>query len=453
MNLKAKVLLLAILPLLIAVGLLTYLGLHHARKLADQVLAVYEYNLIEAKKQALKEQMDLAHSAINIYVDNPELNDAEKQSAVKHLLTKMRFGEDGYFFAYTQEGVNLVHPTIPEFVGQDLFQFQDTSGNLLIQALLNAANSGGGYHRYIWERPPLMQQEDKLGYADLIEPWNWMFGTGLYIDSINVEVEKVKTSFDTNIRNSFIAVMGILIITVLLIIMLGLAINMHEHRLADGRLQELVQKFMRLQVNERRKFSRELHDGINQQLVSLKFRIELALKRLEGEQMPHPAAAELNIAGKVLNDTIQEVRQISHNLRPVLLDDLGLKPALRALKENFSERTGIEVILSYGLDGIEISDDVEITIYRLTQECLTNIEKHADANRVSITLRHHADEIHFEIVDNGKGFNARAATRQGIGMVNMRERVEVMGGTFNVESQLGNGSHIMATLPGKQRRR
>lgn len=453
MNLKAKVLLLAILPLLIAVGLLTYLGLHHARNLADQVLAVYEFNLVEAKKQALKEQMDIAHSAINIILDDESLSDAEQQAAVKHLLTQMRFGEDGYFFAYTQEGVNLVHPTIPEFVGQDLFQFQDTTGNLLIQALLEAANSGGGYHRYIWERPPLMQQEDKLGYADLIQPWNWMFGTGLYLDSINTEVEKVKTSFDTNIRNSFVAVMGVLIITVLLIIMLGLAINMHEHRLADGRLQELVQKFMRLQVNERRKFSRELHDGINQQLVSLKFRIELALKKLENEDGPHPSVAELNIAGKVLNDTIQEVRQISHNLRPILLDDLGLKPALRALKESFSERTGIEVILSYGLDDIEISDDVEITIYRLTQECLTNIEKHADANRVSITLRYHADEIHFEVADNGKGFNARAATRQGIGMVNMRERVEVMGGTFNVESQLGNGSHIMAAFPGKQRRR
>ncbi|WLD58284.1 cache domain-containing protein [Salinispirillum sp. LH 10-3-1] len=453
MKLKAKILLLAILPLLAAIGLLSYLGLHHSRNLADQVLAVYEYNLVEAKKQALKEQVDLAHSAINNIISDPNLTEAEAQSAVKVLLGKLEFGEDGYFFAYSQDGVNLVHPMIPEFVGQDLFEFQDRSGNLLIQHLLAAANSGGGYHRYIWERPPLMQQEDKLGYAALIKPWDWMFGTGLYLDSVYSEVDKVKASFDSNIQRSFAGAMGILIITVLLIIMLGLAINLHEHRLADSRLQELVQKFMRLQVNERRKFSRELHDGINQELVSLKFRLELAVKKLGGGDEPHPALHDLNIASSVLNGTIQEVRQISHNLRPVLLDDLGLKPALRALTEQFSERTAIQVQLRFELEDIKVPDDIETTIYRLAQECLTNIEKHADANRVTISLTYQSPDIHFEVSDNGRGFNPRTAKRQGIGLVNMKERVEVIGGTFNLISDLGSGALVAATLPCRQRKR
>lgn len=452
MKLKAKILLLAILPLLSAIGLLSYLGLYHSRSLADQVLAVYEFNLVEAKKQALKEQVDLAASAINNIIDDPKLTEAEAQSAVKVLLGKLEFGEDGYFFAYSQDGVNLVHPMIPEFVGQNLFEFEDRSGNQLIQHLLAAANAGGGYHRYIWERPPLMQQEDKLGYATLIEPWDWMYGTGLYLDSVYSEVDKVKASFDTNIRRSFAGAMSILIITVLLIIMLGLAINLHEHRLADSRLQELVQKFMRLQVNERRKFSRELHDGINQELVSLKFRLELAVKKLGDGEATHPALHDLNIASRVLNGTIQEVRQISHNLRPVLLDDLGLKPALRALIEQFSERTGIQVQWHFGLTEISVPDDIETTIYRLAQECLTNIEKHADANRVTINLTFQAPDIHFHVEDNGCGFNPRVAKRQGIGLVNMKERVEVIGGTFELHSEPGHGAQIKATLPCRQKK-
>ncbi|MEX1056113.1 MAG: cache domain-containing protein, partial [Natronospirillum sp.] len=232
MNLKIKILLLAILPLLCAATILSVLGLNHARDLADQVLEVYEYNLVQARQQALKEQMDLASSAINHIQSKPALSDSEAQAAVKALLYDLSFGEDGYFFVYTVEGINVVHPTIPEFVDENLYDFQDRNGNYLIRHLIEAAVNGGGYHRYIWERPPLMKQEDKLSYADLIEPWDWMYGTGLYLDSITEEVGKVKASFDNNIRDSFITVMSVILITVILIVLFGLAINLHEHRLA-----------------------------------------------------------------------------------------------------------------------------------------------------------------------------------------------------------------------------
>lgn len=450
MNLKIKIILLAILPMLVAAGILSVLGLNHSRQLAEQVLEVYEYNLTHSRQQALKEQMDLANSAILNITENPELTDAEAQEAVKRLLHNLSFGEDGYFFAYTQEGINVVHPTIPEFVGEDLYEFEDREGNLLIQGLLDAANSGGGYHRYVWERPPLMEQEDKLGYADLIEPWNWMYGTGLYLDSIAEEVEMVKASFDDNIRNSFIAVMTVILATVVLIVLLGLAINLHEHRLADSKLRDLVQKFLRLQVNERRKFSRELHDGINQQLVSLKFRIELAEKKLGDTGERHPALQDLDIASNVLNQTIREVRQISHDLRPVLLDDLGLKPALRAVAEHFEEVTGIEVQLDYELAEGTFSDEVEITIYRIAQECLNNIEKHARATQVCIRVSQQQGRIYFEVRDNGSGFDLKRGQAKGIGLVNMRERVEVVGGRLNLHTSPGLGTEVHAVLPTKQ---
>lgn len=447
MNLKAKLLLLAILPLLIAAAVLSVLGYNHANNLADQVLEVYEFNLTESRKQALKEHMDQADSAINYVMNDPTLSESEAQEAVRGLLTNLEFGVDGYFFAYTLDGINIVHPTIPEFVGEDLYNFQDRNGNFLIQHLLAAAESGGDFHRYVWERPPDMQQEDKLSYAAMIEPWGWMYGTGLYLDAIAEEVAKVKASFDDNIRRSFVTVMTVILITVLLIVLLGIGINLHEHRLADGRLQNLIKKFVRLQVNERRQFSRELHDGINQQLVSLKLRIELAEKKLSQPDDQHSAARDLDIASDILNDTIQEVRQISHNLRPVLLDDLGLEPALRALIDQFSEHTGIEIELDYGLDDLSVSDDVETTLYRITQESLNNIKKHAQATRASIRLGCSNDQIHFEVADNGQGFDVTTPHRQGIGLMNMRERVEVIGGMLNVYALHGHGTRITAWLP------
>lgn len=451
MNLKAKILLLAILPLLAAAAIISWKSLNHSRQLANQVLAVYESNLIEAKMVALQEQMDLADSAIAHIMSDASLTDEAMQEAVKALLYSLSFGVDGYFFAYTQEGVNLVHPMIPEFVGENLYDFQDRTGNFLIQHLIAVANEGGGFHRYVWERPPLMEQEDKLGYAKLIEPWNWMYGTGLYLDSITEEVAAVKASFDDNIRDSVITLMVVILGTVLLIVLLGLAINLHEYRQADTRLQKLVKRFMRLQVNERRKLSRELHDGINQQLVSLKYRIELAEKKLGDSALDHPAHKDLDIASTVLNQTIQEVRQISHSLRPVLLDDLGLKAALRALAEHFEEHTLVQVTLDYSIEHLDVPDDIETTLYRITQECLNNIEKHAQASCVNIKLGYDQGRIVFEVKDNGVGFNLRQATRHGIGLVNMRERVEVIGGSLTLLTTPGGGTTIGATLPYKKR--
>ncbi|MEX1058209.1 MAG: ATP-binding protein, partial [Natronospirillum sp.] len=205
------------------------------------------------------------------------------------------------------------------------------------------------------------------------------------------------------------------------------------------------------QVNERRQFSRELHDGINQQLVSLKLRIELAEKKMAHADTQLSALSDLDLASNILNSTIQEVRQISHNLRPVMLDDLGLRPALRGLIEQFAEHTGIAVELYYNLDEVEVSDDIETTIYRITQECLQNIEKHARAQRVEIRVQYANDRIQFEVTDNGCGFNASISQHQGIGLINMKERVEVIGGTLDLESNPGHGSTISAILPCKQR--
>ncbi len=446
MRLKSKIILLAVAPLIVATTIITYLGFQSARDLAELELAIYEYNLVNAKKHALKSHVNIALSAIRPILEDTQLNDEQAQFQVKKILAGLSYEDEGYFFAYETTGVNLVHPTQPDFVGKNLWEFQDRSGNYLIQGLIKAAQSGGGYHRYIWEKPPLMNQEDKLSYAVIIERWDWMMGTGLYLDDIYAELTKTKAIMNDNIQRSFFTVIQVVVVTVVLVILLGLAINLHEHKLADSRLKALAQRFMRLQVNERRGFSRELHDGINQLLVSCKFRVELACNKLKRDHDKAVIQQELAKADDLINHTIREVRQISHNLRPTLLDDLGLDTALNSLIDQFRERTELHV--NYRFDVIsEVPDEVEITLYRLTQESLMNIEKHANAKNISLNVWQSHRHLVFECSDDGDGFSHKNALSSGIGLINMRERIELIGGDFTFESHLNKGTSIHALLP------
>ena len=446
MGLKSKIILLAVAPLIVATAIITYLGFQSARELASQELSIYEFNLVNAKKLALKNHVNIAMSAIRPILEDDQLSDAEAQSRVKKILEGLSYEDDGYFFAYEMSGINLVHPTQPDFVGKNLWNFQDRTGNYLIQGLIRAAQAGGGYHRYIWEKPPLMKQEDKLGYVVAIDRWHWIMGTGLYLDDIYAELAKTKATMNDNIQRSFFTVIAVVVVTVVLVILLGLAINLHEHKLADSRLKELAQRFMRLQVNERRGFSRELHDGINQLLVSCKFRIELAENKLKRGHEKEVIHQELAKAGDLINQTISEVRQISHNLRPTLLDDLGLDTALKALIDQFMERTEIQVTYRFDVS-TKLPDEIEITVYRLTQESLTNIEKHAQAKNISLQVLQSHRHVMFECFDDGKGISKKSDLFSGIGLINMRERLELIGGDFLIESQKDKGTRIYAILP------
>ncbi|NVK73056.1 MAG: cache domain-containing protein [Oceanospirillaceae bacterium] len=450
MRLKSKIILLAVAPLIVATAIITYLGFQSARDLASEELSIYEFNLVNAKKQALKNHVNIAMSAIRPVLDNKALSEAEAQDQVKKILAGLSYEDDGYFFAYEMSGVNLVHPTQPDFVGKNLWNFQDRTGNYLIQGLIRAAQSGGGFHRYIWEKPPLMKQENKMGYVVAIDRWNWMMGTGLYLDDVYAELAKTKATMNDNIQRSFFTVIEVVVVTVVFVILLGLAINLHEHKLADSRLKELAQRFMRLQVNERRGFSRELHDGINQLLVSCKFRIELAENKLKRDHDKDIVHQELAKAEDLINQTISEVRQISHNLRPTLLDDLGLDTALKALIDQFMERTGIQVTYRFDV-ACKLPDEIEITVYRLTQESLTNIEKHAQAKNIFLSVLLFNRQVVFECLDDGRGISNKSELYSGIGLINMRERIELIGGDFILESQRGKGTTVRAMLPLEQR--
>lgn len=445
MGLKIKIILLAVVPLVVSTVIIIYLNQQSARDLAADELSIYEFNLIHAKKEALKSHIEIAMSAIRPVLEDKTMDDDEAQDIVKSILNGLRYSDDGYFFVYDSSGVNLVHPTQPNLVGENLWLFKDTSGNYLIQHLMAVAKTGGGFHRYIWEKPPLMQQEEKIGYAIMIDRWHWMLGTGLYLGDVYQELAKAKATMNANIRRSFFLVSVVASITLVFVILLGLAINLHEHKLADSKLKALVQRFMRLQVLEKRRLSRELHDGINQMLVSCKFRIELACTKLQRNDDKDVVEAELIKAEGLINQTISDIRQVSHDLRPTVLDDLGLNTGLKGLIDQFQERTNIKVKYSFKVTA-ELPDEIEITLYRFAQEALTNIEKHSQASNVILQVWQSHRQVTFECLDDGRGCSHQSTLTPGIGLINMRERIELVGGDFVFQSQKEKGTKVSAIL-------
>lgn len=448
MTLKIKIMLLAILPMVLVASFTTWLGSKGARLLSEQEIEIFEQSLLESKRRELRHYVDIAQTLIREVIaesgDHPE----KAQAEVKRILHDMTFGDDGYFFAYDAKGVNLVHPMQPELVGQNLIDVQDKNGLYVIRELLKRAAEGGGYQRYLWQKPSREEIEEKLGYVVQVPEWGWMIGTGLYIDDISVEVNKIRAEVSRNIKENAFTVSLTVLGTTLIVVLLGVAINLHESRLADVRLRALAQRSILFHVNERRRFSRELHDGINQLMVSVLYRMELAQRRLAAGDSK--GLEDLSAGRNVLNEAIQEVRRISHDLRPSILDDLGLESALGNLLEQFSERTGVLIRREISLPEKRLPEDVEMTLYRLIQEALTNIERHADASELVLKLDHQRSAVRLDLRDNGRGFELSSKqTSMGIGLRNMRERVELLGGEYRLDSGAGEGTRIRVSLPVK----
>ncbi len=213
----------------------------------------------------------------------------------------------------------------------------------------------------------------------------------------------------------------------------------------EAELEALVQSTLSAQETERRRVATEIHDGVTQLVVAALYRLRAAQTLVGGD---HPAAGELATAVGLLEDAEEESRRAIRRLRPPVLDDLGLAAALRELAQEASEAVDVEVRAPHQL---QLADTVELVLYRVAQEALRNVAKHARADRVTISVDVDDDEVHMAVVDDGCGFDVAEAfaVREGAsyGMAGMRERVEMVGGAFRVASEPGKGARIDVRIP------
>jgi signal transduction histidine kinase len=203
-----------------------------------------------------------------------------------------------------------------------------------------------------------------------------------------------------------------------------------------------VQRILGGQEQERRRLSRELHDETGQALTS----ILLGLKSLEDARDTDRFADALAELRELVTVTLQDVRRLAVELRPKALDDFGLAPALERLTTGFAEQTGIETHLEARLPEGRLPSETETVLYRVVQEALTNIVKHARADRVSIVLQGRPGKVTAVIEDDGRGFSPDQENANGLGLVGMRERVALLGGRVEVESSSA-GTTIVVEVP------
>jgi signal transduction histidine kinase len=204
-----------------------------------------------------------------------------------------------------------------------------------------------------------------------------------------------------------------------------------------------VQRIISGQEQERRRLSRELHDETGQALTS----ILLGLKAIEDAQGTERFAAALAELRELVNVTLQDVRRLAVELRPKALDDFGLVPALERLTSTFGEQTGIETHLESRLPEERLPSEVETVLYRVVQEALTNIVKHAQATRVSVVVTRQRNGVKAVIEDDGVGFAQEETRDDGLGLLGMRERLQLVGGRFAIESAAGSGTTLVAEVP------
>ncbi|WP_299424526.1 cache domain-containing protein [uncultured Shimia sp.] len=441
-----KLFLLATVPLLLAVAGISVLVANQSRQLADREIRALEAQLIEAKKAELKNYISIARTAfINIY-GRAAPDDYEAKLAVTQILSSMLYGQDGYFFVFDYDGNNLVSPRQTYLIGKNWRGLTDLNGTEITDPLIEIARSGGGYHSFDWAKPSTLETARMVTYVVGLQDWQWVVGTGIFIDDVLESVAAARAEVEERVQRTSFYILVITVACLTLVFLSGFFITVRERRLADAKLKALTQRVFDAQEEERGRVARELHDGISQLLVGVRYALDSATRRLKNGD--DRGLDSLDKGVQHLSGAIQEVRRISRDLRPGVLDDLGLGPALKALTDDFSARTGIETHFNTVVFRNRLDQDAKIALYRIAQEALTNIERHAGATTVSIDVRGHKKGATLRIADNGKGLPQERdpSARGGLGLRNMQERVEQLDGTLRIFSSR-SGTVIVAEVP------
>lgn len=447
MNLRHKLLLVATVPLALAFLLTAWVLHQQQRQLAQRQEELVRAAYADATRAELRHYVALALSTVSPLYNTGRDDDDIKRLAMQQLVN-LDYGPDGYFFLYDYSGRNLMHPRQPELVGRDLIELRDSRGVAVIREMIDKARSGGGFVEYLWNRPSLHAQSPKLGYVTGLDRWQWMIGTGIYTDEIDRLVLQLDAQLAASLRTTlrWVAAAAALSISVVLASVLGLSIT--ELRAADAKLRLLASRLVRTQENERAWLSRELHDGTSQTLVSAKLLTESAIERLPADDSTLRPLLQRSLAR--LSQALDGVREISHRVRPAELDTLGLSAALRQLGEESCAAASVDFRFEGGDDEPHgLSDEVRTTLFRVAQEALANVLKHAQARTVRLALDSGSAGLRLTLQDDGSGFDLEAVAqhpRRGIGLRNMRERLNNVGGRLEVLSG-AEGTRIVAEVP------
>jgi two-component system, NarL family, sensor kinase len=211
--------------------------------------------------------------------------------------------------------------------------------------------------------------------------------------------------------------------------------------------QLLLEFLVKAQEEERGRLARELHDGAGQMLTSLLVRIKTLEKKADTTALRSGLLSLLDVTA----ETLEQVRELSYRLRPAALEEFGLSVALETLAHDMGDEAGMIIDYRTDLDGSMLTPEAEVTLYRIAQEALTNVVRHAQAEQISVDLVLAANSVMLRIEDNGRGFSPHQASsptgQSHMGLISMQERTEIIGGSFELMSAPGHGTSVQVQIP------
>ena len=229
--------------------------------------------------------------------------------------------------------------------------------------------------------------------------------------------------------------------------LVGVGIDISEKVKAHNELRELATHLQHIRENERTSIAREIHDELGQQLTGLKMDVSWLGKKLAASA-DEPISMKINDIIKLIDETVKTVRRISTQLRPSILDDLGLLAAMEWQCDEFEKRSEIPIDFTSNVASVQLSPDMTTGLFRIFQECLTNISRHAGATHVEARLHVRDRNLTLQIRDNGRGFNIQeSGKKKTLGLLGMRERTLLMGGTCEITSRPGEGTLVEISVP------
>ncbi|MBK8751452.1 MAG: cache domain-containing protein [Candidatus Competibacteraceae bacterium] len=254
LSLQAKMVLLSMLPaLILAVGL-TSLAILQVRHQGQQQIDDIRQSMRAAKEAELKNYVDMAISAIRPIYESATADDAKAQEQAKNILRQLSYGKDGYIFTYRYDGVNLVLSPKPQLEGKDLSGLKDTNGVFYVRDLISNAKKGGGYVAYLFDKPSKGKVVSKLGYAAGLDKWQWMIGTGFYIDDIDDAIQQVERDVAEDLRNTIGFSLAVVLVALVVVLLISLAVA----RALSRRIQTAVTVSQRIAHGD---LTAELHTG------------------------------------------------------------------------------------------------------------------------------------------------------------------------------------------------
>lgn len=447
MKFRTKMLAVAILPIVLISVAALWLIDTQAQRLAETQSRVVEDMIRTSKQAELQNYVKLARAAVEPFYKWDYVSRLQAQKQVADMITNMNFGDDGYFFVSRSNGKPLDNPLLSELPGNGMFADFGSEVKLLSGSGMGADHREGFLYRYSWQKPTTGERAEKIGMSVYLKNWDWVIGSGLYTDDIAAQIGQVQQQLEQNMQQTRWVLLGMAAGAIAFTSLLLTFVRFSEQKFADRRLKELASEIVDAQENERKRVSTELHDGISQLLVSAQYSLDLAN---ENARRSPRTREPIQKSMKAISTAISEIRRISMALRPSILDDMGLASAIKSLGDDFEAQTGIKTTTEVENIGLRLDDRQKTTLYRVAQEALANVGKHANATEVSLTLKKVRNGVQLFISDNGTGLSAHSAktARQGMGFRNIRERVESHNGRFSAHGSGKKGTQLDIFIPG-----